>query len=63
MSYFKVGDVVVLKSGSPSMTVCGAGSDEKGRVTVMVVWFSDRNSQFESEDFYSEVLTANESQS
>lgn len=35
MSDFKVGDVVMLKSGGPKMTVCEYKSD-----TVHVLWFN-----------------------
>lgn len=51
MADFKVGDVAVLKSGGPEMTISGIGTGS----IVFATWFNDRN-QVESHDFYSECL-------
>jgi uncharacterized protein YodC (DUF2158 family) len=39
MNEFKPGDVVVLKSGGPKMTVAQAGYDNYNRPTVWCDWF------------------------
>ena len=38
---FKVGDVVVLKSGGPRMTVTKAGNSASGEPTCWVSWFEN----------------------
>lgn len=38
-SEFSAGDVVVLKSGGPKMTVKGAGDNAYGRYVVTCNWF------------------------
>jgi len=38
---FNKGDIVRLKSGSPSMTVVGC-SNQNGEVAVKCVWFDDQ---------------------
>lgn len=51
MSEFKVGDVVVLKSGSPRMTVTAILTDLKERVDAVVcVWF-DKDENMEMGKF------------
>ena len=39
MSEFQPGDVVVLKSGGPKMTVDQTGDDSLGRAAVWCDWF------------------------
>jgi uncharacterized protein YodC (DUF2158 family) len=41
---FKVGDVVRLKSGGPSMTVTGVG-DSMGTPTVWCRWFDEKKKE------------------
>jgi uncharacterized protein YodC (DUF2158 family) len=43
---FKKGDVVVLKSGGPRMTVSQTGEDSYGEQKVWCVWF-ERNTKHE----------------
>lgn len=51
MSQFKVGDVVVLKSGSPKMTVSDTGYDEG---QIKCVWFD--KTKRETALFYPDTL-------
>ena len=39
MNQFKAGDVVVLKSGGPSMTVESVRSDAGGNIRINCMWF------------------------
>lgn len=49
MAKFKVGDVVVLKSGSPSMTVIEINKPAKGNlVFVKTVWFEGSTQHYKS---------------
>jgi uncharacterized protein YodC (DUF2158 family) len=38
-SDFKVGDVVILKSGGPKMTIHAVGTDVHGKPMVWCTWF------------------------
>lgn len=42
---FKVGDVVVLKSGGPKMTVTQFGSATDGEARVWTAWFDGENNK------------------
>ena len=40
---FRVGDVIMLKSGGPKMTVKSVGRDWVDTMCVFVTWFGDKN--------------------
>lgn len=51
----KVGEVVVLKSGSPRMTVVGFGRDPDGKERVNCTWF-DKNDNERNGTFPADTL-------
>lgn len=42
MAQFKIGDVVILKSGGPPMTVHGIGDYLQAKNGLLCVWFDDK---------------------
>ena len=42
---FKIGDVVILKSGGPKMTITSVGKDNFGAPTVWCSWFIDKKNE------------------
>jgi uncharacterized protein YodC (DUF2158 family) len=47
-SKFKVGDIVCLKSGGPSMTVCRVVADDAESPTVDTIWFTSGGKESKS---------------
>jgi uncharacterized protein YodC (DUF2158 family) len=54
VAQFNKGDVVVLKSGGPKMTVNNAGTDMTGELFVECVWFE--GNQHRATTFHPEAL-------
>lgn len=53
---FKAGDVVVLKSGSPKLTILWVTNDGTARV----VWYNEATTKFSSDDLYHILLEKSE---
>lgn len=61
MSDFKVGDVVKLKSGGPSMTVVEVAED-KDRKVLSAQWFYKERGEFQVENFLADCVASDDDQ-
>lgn len=55
MNEFELGDVVKLRSGSPSMTVCDLKKDEKYLMVSCKFWCTEK-AEFQIQTFLSQTL-------